>query len=183
MTFLTSTLPCPQPQDMGSCYGKQGLPAVGLTVVSSQEGGLVHIVLGVEGLSVQDCGRGDLSIGCVDVQPVGRVRQLRVPMDGRPEASSRPQGSSPSQHPGAASWTIAWWHFCPPRVLRGFMHLFAPPTEGQQWLMSLWWVVLESGELQGAVPASPKFCRWVGTLRYRDINQLAQAMTCPGSAV
>lgn len=100
MTFLTSTLPCPQPQDMGSCCGKQGLPAVGLTIVSSQEGGLVHIVLGVEGLSVQDCGRGDLSIGCVDVQPVGRVRQFRVPMDGRPEASSRPQGSSPSQHPG-----------------------------------------------------------------------------------
>lgn len=53
-----------------------GLPGVGLTVVSSQEGGLVYIVFGVERLSVQDCGRGDLPIGCVDVQPVGRIRQF-----------------------------------------------------------------------------------------------------------
>lgn len=54
----------------------QGLPRVGLTVVSSQEGGLVYIVLGMEGLSVQDCGRGDLPIGRVDVQPVGGIRQF-----------------------------------------------------------------------------------------------------------
>lgn len=106
LTFLTSTLSCspppPPPQDMGSSYGKQNLPGVGLTVVSSQEGGLVYIVLGIEGLSVQDCGRGDLPIGCVDVQPVGGIRQFRVPMDRRPEASSRPQGSSPGQHPGCS---------------------------------------------------------------------------------
>lgn len=92
MASLRSTLPCPQPQDTAA--------GVGLTIVSSQEGGLIYIVLGIEGLSVQDCGRGDLPIGCVDVQPVGGIRQFRVPMDRKPEARSRSQCSSPSQHPG-----------------------------------------------------------------------------------
>lgn len=32
---------------------------------------------------------------------------------------------------GTASWTIAQRHFCPPRVLRGFMHLCVLLTEGQ----------------------------------------------------
>lgn len=32
---------------------------------------------------------------------------------------------------GTASWTIAQGHFCPPRVLRGFMHLSVLLAEGQ----------------------------------------------------
>lgn len=66
--------------------GTIGLPGVELTIVSSQEGGLIYIVLGVEGLSVQNGGCGDLPIGCVDVQPVGGIRQFGVPTDRRPDA-------------------------------------------------------------------------------------------------
>ena len=51
----------------------------GRTVVSSQEGGVVHVVLDVGRLAVQDCGRGDAARVGVDSQPVGRVVELGVP--------------------------------------------------------------------------------------------------------
>lgn len=69
-----SVVPCPA----SSLARSSGLLG-GLTIVRGQEGGLVDIVSDVEGLAVQDGGRGDLAIGGVDVQPAGGVRQLRVP--------------------------------------------------------------------------------------------------------
>ena len=57
-------------------------PGAGSTVVGSQEGGLVDVVLDVEGLAVQDGRRGDLPVGGVHVQPARGVGQLRVSANG-----------------------------------------------------------------------------------------------------
>ena len=50
-----------------------------LTIVEGQEGGLVHIVLHIHGLPVQQGHGADLTVGPVDPQPVSRVGQLGVP--------------------------------------------------------------------------------------------------------
>lgn len=143
--------------------GTTGLPGVGLTIVSSQEGGLVYIVLGVEGLSVQDCGCGDLPIGCVDVQPVGRIRQFRVPTDRRPDARwVKAPVSSPSRHPGCSILDYSPVAFLSSQSASCTSVPLLHRDRPQQWLMSLWWLVLDSGGPQRAMPTSPTFCRWVG---------------------
>lgn len=48
-------------------------PRPGRTIVSCQEGGLVHVVFDIEGLAVEDGCRADLTVGGVDVEPVCRV--------------------------------------------------------------------------------------------------------------
>lgn len=52
-----------------------------LTIVGSQEGGLIDVVPDVHGLPVQHGHGGDLTVGPVDPQPVSGVRQLGVPAD------------------------------------------------------------------------------------------------------
>lgn len=61
------------------CVGDGSLP-VGLTVIRCHEGNVVVVVLDIRRLSVKNGDGGNLSVSWVNLQPVGGVIHLGVPV-------------------------------------------------------------------------------------------------------